>query len=86
MRGNGDNLHKRLRVALEIPIPRKVRAALDRLAHDVKAGKALQGDLQGASRRSRLYGLRLGLELIEGLYGRFDALGTGGLRPRYEPV
>ena len=28
-------------------IKRKVRAALDRLAQDVEAGKALQGDLQG---------------------------------------
>ncbi len=28
-------------------IKRKVRAALDRLAQDVAAGKALQGDLQG---------------------------------------
>ena len=28
-------------------IKRKVRAALDRLARDVGAGKALQGDLQG---------------------------------------
>jgi mRNA interferase RelE/StbE len=28
-------------------IKRKVRAALDRLAQDVGAGKALQGDLQG---------------------------------------
>lgn len=28
-------------------IKRKVRAALDRLAQDIEAGKALQGDLQG---------------------------------------
>lgn len=28
-------------------LERKVRAALDRLAQDVEAGKALQGDLQG---------------------------------------
>jgi mRNA interferase RelE/StbE len=28
-------------------IKRKVRAALDRLAQDVEAGKALQGDLRG---------------------------------------
>ncbi len=28
-------------------IKRKVRAALDRLARDVEAGKALQGDLRG---------------------------------------
>ena len=28
-------------------IKRKVRAALDRLARDVEAGKSLQGDLQG---------------------------------------
>ena len=28
-------------------IKRKVRAALDRLAQDVEAGKALQGDLKG---------------------------------------
>ena len=28
-------------------IKRKVRAALDRLAQDLEAGKALQGDLQG---------------------------------------
>ena len=28
-------------------IKRKVRAALDRLAQDVEAGKALQGDLHG---------------------------------------
>ena len=28
-------------------IKRRVRAALDRLAHDVEAGKALQGDLKG---------------------------------------
>jgi mRNA interferase RelE/StbE len=33
--------------SLHPDIKRKVRAALDRLAHDVEAGKALQGDLEG---------------------------------------
>jgi mRNA interferase RelE/StbE len=37
----------RLVRGLHPDIKRKVRAALDRLAQDVEAGKALQGDLQG---------------------------------------
>jgi mRNA interferase RelE/StbE len=37
----------RLVRGLHPDIKRKVRAALDRLAHDVEAGKALQGDLKG---------------------------------------
>ena len=48
--------HKRFRVPDEVArlvrglhpdIKRKVRAALDRLAQDIEAGKALQGDLRG---------------------------------------
>ena len=37
----------RLVRGLHPDIKRKVRAALDRLAQDVEAGKALQGDLKG---------------------------------------
>jgi mRNA interferase RelE/StbE len=37
----------RLVRGLHPDIKRKVRAALDRLAQDLEAGKALQGDLQG---------------------------------------
>ena len=37
----------RLVRGLHPDIKRKVRAALDRLAQDVEAGEALQGDLQG---------------------------------------
>jgi mRNA interferase RelE/StbE len=37
----------RLVRGLHPDIKRKVRAALNRLAQDVEAGKALQGDLQG---------------------------------------
>jgi len=48
--------HQRFRVPDEVvrlvrglhpDIRRKVRAALDRLAQDIEAGKALQGDLRG---------------------------------------
>jgi len=55
--------HKRFRIPDEVvrlvrglhpDIKRKVRAGLDRLAQDIEAGKALQGDLKG------LHSLKIG--------------------------